>query len=185
MVSNPLAGSAPRGAGEVEDRLLGEALLASHKDRLEHALVVEDIAARLEPFASHIEVPAEPTLRRMAAVQHLSSEIHCRLEGEHSAFRLIEELHPTPAVGGTPRAEALTFIDKTEGIDRGWYSGGIGWVDAAGDAEIALALRCALARGQEARLYAGAGVVAESDPDEELVETRLKLRPMLELLAAT
>ena len=184
FVSNPLAGSAARGEGEVEDRILGESLLASGKDRMEHELVVDDVVRRLRPFAASVDVPADPTLRRVATVQHLSTEIRGTfLPGTH-LLSVLGELHPTPAVGGTPRLEAVGLIDKSEEIDRGWYTGGIGWVRPGGDGLVALALRCGLLRGSTAHIYAGAGIVADSDPDAELVETRLKLRPLLELLAS-
>ncbi len=183
--SNPLAGSARRGEGDVEDREIGRALMASDKDRLEHAIVVDDVAARLGAYTSDLTVPAEPSLRRMATVQHLSSKIEGRLSGPTHLFDLVAALHPTPAVGGTPREEAVRFIEKAEGIDRGWYTGGVGWVDGAGDGEVAIGLRCGLLGSDRAVVYAGAGIVADSDPDAELVETRLKFRPLLELLAAT
>ena len=183
--SNPLAGSARRGEGDVEDRAIGRALMASDKDRVEHAIVVEDVAARLGPYTSHLAVPAEPSLRRMATVQHLSSSIEGRLSGPTHLLDLVGALHPTPAVGGTPREEAVRFIEKVEGIDRGWYTGGVGWVDGSGDGAVAIGLRCGLLGPDRAVVYAGAGIVADSDPDAELVETRLKFRPLLELLAAT
>lgn len=183
--TNPLAGSAPRGEGEAEDLALGNGLLASVKDRTEHAFVVDDIGDRLRPLAANLEVPAEPELRRMASVQHLSTELHGRLTRRVHLLDLVEILHPTPAVGGTPRPDAEAFIDKTEAIDRGWYTGGVGWFDAVGDGVVTLALRCGLVRGATAHIYAGAGIVGDSDPDAEVAETRLKLRPLLELLAAT
>ncbi len=182
---NPLAGSAARGEGEEEDRRLAEGLMTSAKDRHEHALVVDDIAMRLRPLTVTLVVPVQPALRRVATVQHLSSEIVGRLGGPTSPFDLLEVLHPTPAVGGTPRDAAGAFIDKVEDLDRGWYSGGMGWLTPRGDCRLALSLRCGLVRGETAWLYAGAGIVADSDPDAELVETRLKFRPLLELLAAT
>lgn len=182
---NPFAGTARRGEGEADDRALGEALMHSAKDREEHALVVEDIAARLGPIVADLQIPSNPSLRRMATVQHLSTEIVGRTDGAMSALDLVAVMHPTPAVGGTPRAESLAFVDKVEGIDRGWYTGGIGWMTAAGDATFAIPLRCALLRRQIAHLYAGAGIVAESHPEAELDETRLKFRPMLSLLTAT
>ena len=98
---------------------------------------------------------------------------------------LVGALHPTPAVGGTPRYPALALIENAEPFDRGWYTGGVGWVDGTGDGEFAIGLRCGLLEGANAHVFAGAGIVAESDPDAELLETRLKFRPMLELLAAT
>ena len=106
-------------------------------------------------------------------------------ERPRSVLELADLLHPTPAVGGTPREDALAFLDKMESIDRGWYAGGLGWVGPSGDGEIALTLRCGLIRGNTATLYAGNGIVGASDPDEELFETRLKFRPMLDLLSAT
>ncbi len=102
-----------------------------------------------------------------------------------TVLELAGELHPTPAVGGTPRGDALAFIEKIETYDRGWYTGGVGWCDPTGDGEVAVALRCALVRAGAAHLYAGAGIVADSDPEAELVETRLKLRPLLDLLAVS
>ena len=182
---NPLAGTARRGEGEADDRAVGEALMHSPKDREEHALVVQDIAARLGPVAIDLEIPAGPSLRRMATVQHLSTEIVARVDRSTPALELVDLLHPTPAVGGTPRETAVAFVEKIEGIDRGWYAGGIGWLTADGDATFAIPLRCALIRGRTALLYAGAGIVADSKPEAELDETRLKFRPMLSLLTAT
>lgn len=182
---NPLAGSAPRGEGEADDRAIGEALMHSAKDRQEHALVVDDVAARLVPLLRDLQIPAQPSLRRMATVQHLSSEIVGTVEPSVHPMQLVDVLHPTPAVGGTPRAAALAFVDKFERMDRGWYTGGIGWLTADGDATLAIPLRCALIRGRVSHLYAGAGIVADSRPGAELEETRLKFRPMLSLLTAT
>ena len=183
--SNPLAGSAPRGEGDEDDRALAEALMRSPKDRIEHRLVVDDVVSRLQPFVDRVVVPDNPSLKRMATVQHLSTPVHGSLTAATHVLDLVDALHPTPAVGGTPRGQAISFIDKLEGFDRGWYAGGVGWVDGSGDGEFAIALRCGLIEGAEAHIFAGAGIVAESDPDAELLETRLKLRPLLELLAAT
>lgn len=183
--ANPLAGSAARGFDDQEDIRLGHALAASRKDQREHVYVVEDIRARLEPLSAELTVPAEPVLRKFPTVQHLSTEISGVLAEPRSVVELADVLHPTPAVGGTPRDDSLLFLDKIEEIDRGWYAGGIGWCDPTGDGEVAVALRCGLLRGTTAYLYAGAGIVADSDPDEELFETRLKFRPMLDLLSAT
>lgn len=181
---NPLAGSARRGEGR-NDAAVGKMLLQSAKDRAEHALVVDDLVTRLEPLTAELSYPQEPSLRRMATVQHLSTEISGTLAAGVSPLGVLGSIHPTPAVGGTPRAEALSFIEKEEGIDRGWYAGGVGWIDPGGSARVALALRCGLVTGDTARLYAGNGIVADSDPQAELIETRLKFRPMLNLLAAT
>ena len=180
--SQPLAGSAPRGEGEDEDRSLGEQLMASEKDRREHAVVVEDIVARLEPITARLTAPSTPNLLKMANVQHLASEVVGVLASPRSVIEVAGDLHPTPAVAGLPRDEALAFINKSESIDRGWYSGGVGWTDPSGQGQIAVALRCALVRGDTAHLYAGAGIVAGSLPERELEETRLKFRPLLNLL---
>lgn len=182
--ANPLAGSAARGADDQEDIRLGHALAASGKDRREHRFVVDDMQARLEPLTTTLSVPA-PVLRKFPTVQHLSTEIQGTLAASRSVIELADVLHPTPAVGGTPRDDSLVFLDKIEEIDRGWYAGGIGFSDPGGDGEVAIALRCGLLRGTTAYLYAGAGIVADSNPDEELFETRLKFRPMLDLLSAT
>ena len=181
---NPLAGSARRGKG-ADDMAVGRELLASAKDRAEHALVVDDLVDRLSGLTIALDYSAEPSLRRMATVQHLSTEIGGTLRDDVSTFDVLRSIHPTPAVGGTPRSEALAFIDKVEGIDRGWYAGGVGWVAPGGGARVALALRCALISGATSRLYAGNGIVADSDPAAELIETRLKFQPMLNLLAVT
>ena len=179
---SPLAGSGPRGVDADEDRKFGDALLASAKDRLEHSIVVEDAVRRLKPLSSGITHPSDPVLQRFATVQHLATPITGTTD--RRVLDLAGALHPTAAVGGSPRAEALAFINKQEGINRGWYSGGIGWVEPGGDGELAIALRCALVRGDHAIIYAGNGIVEGSDPEDELTETRLKLRPMLDLLTA-
>ncbi|MDH3606489.1 MAG: isochorismate synthase [Acidimicrobiia bacterium] len=185
IVSNPLAGSAARGSDDQEDAQLGHGLTASHKDQSEHTLVVEDIRSRLEPITAELTVPPHPVLRKFPTVQHLSTEVTGQLATPYSVIELADILHPTPAVGGTPRDDSLLYLEKIEEIDRGWYAGGVGWCDTDGDGELALSLRCGLLRGTTAYLYAGAGIVADSDPDEELFETRLKFRPMLDLLSAT
>ena len=181
---NPLAGSARRGKGE-DDAAVGNHLLSSGKNRAEHAIVVDDLVARLGELTTQLDHSSAPSLRRMATVQHLSTDVRGVLADDVSTFDVLASIHPTPAVGGMPRAEALAFIDKAEGIDRGWYSGGVGWLDPAGGAQVALALRCALLNGRTSRLYAGNGIVAASDPAAELEETRLKFQPLLKLLAAT
>lgn len=185
VTSNPLAGSARRGEGEAEDRFLADKLMGSQKDRIEHRYVVEDVATRLEPFAEALDVPDQPSLRRMATVQHLSTQISGTTHTGTHVLDLVDALHPTPAVGGTSRVAAQAFINEAEGFDRGWYSGGVGWLDGRGDGEFAISLRCGLLEGTRAHVFAGAGIVEDSRPELELNETRLKLRPMLELLAAT
>ena len=185
VACHPHAGSAPRGATDEEDQELGQALIDSAKDNNEHRLVVEDVLRRLKTRVTSVQPAAAPALHKTATVQHLATMVTGRLAVDHHVLDLAGDLHPTPAVGGTPRSEALAFIDKAEGLDRGWYSGGIGWVSPSGDGVIAVAVRCGLLRGEEAYLYAGNGIVARSDPEAELAETRLKFRPLLNLLAAT
>ena len=178
----PLAGSAARGADAEEDRRLGDDLLGSAKNRQEHDFVVADAMQRLRPLTTTLERSPTPVLHRFATVQHLATSIQGTTDTR--LLVLADALHPTPAVAGTPRTEALAFIEKMEGIDRGWYSGGIGWADASGTGELALGLRSAVIRGAQAIAYAGNGIVADSDPAAELEETRLKLRPMVEALGS-
>lgn len=179
--TRPLAGSARRGDDPLEDRRIGDELLSSDKDLEEHRLVVEDVVERIRPLVASIDRPGHPTLERFSTVQHLATPIAGATDAR--LLELAQALHPTPAVAGSPRAEALAFINKVEGIDRGWYAGAVGWADRSGDGELALALRCALVRDGAATLFAGNGIVGASDPASEVQETRLKLRPMLDLLA--
>jgi isochorismate synthase len=183
--SNPLAGSAARGEGEDDDLALGQALLASPKDQQEHRLVVDDMAQRLSGIVHDLTVPDHPVLKKMATVQHLSTLLEGRIEPGTGVFDVIDAVHPTPAVGGVPRDAAVAYIAANEPLDRGWYTGGIGWVTPSGGGEIAIGLRCGLVNTTTTTLFAGAGIVRESDPGAEVRETRLKLRPLLELVAST
>jgi menaquinone-specific isochorismate synthase len=183
--ANPLAGSAPRGEGSDEDDLIGSTLLSSEKDRREHELVVTDMTERLAPIMADVSASGEPSLKKMASVQHLSSEIRGTVLPGVGLLDTIDAVHPTPAVGGVPRQAALDLIGSTEDIDRGWYTGGLGWIDANGDGAVAIGLRCGLIRGTTTHLFAGAGIVEGSKPDLELEETRLKFAPLLRLLTAS
>ena len=183
--SNPLAGSIRRGEGKKEDRLLGESLMSSAKDNEEHRLVVDDLVERLAPLTSALDLPSGPVLKKMASVQHLSTEISGVLHDGYGVMDVVDAVHPTPAVGGVGREDAVAFIRQSEQIDRGWYTGGIGWMNGAGDGAIAIGLRCGLVREGRTQLFAGAGIVADSQPDAELGETRLKLRPLLDVLATS
>ena len=185
FTSNPLAGSAARGEGESEDEAIGLALLNSAKDQEEHRLVVEDMGERLAPLVRDLSVPELPVLRKMATVQHLSTTISGTVEDGTGVLDVVDAVHPTPAVGGVPRADAVDYIAANESLDRGWYTGGVGWMSPAGDGEIAIGLRCGLVNGARTTLFAGAGIVADSVPGDEVLETRLKLRPLLELVAST
>ncbi len=181
--SNPLAGSAPRSGDPAEDRANAEALSGSAKDREEHEIVVEAVADTLRPFCTRLTWDPEPVLRETPNVWHLSTGFHGVLtDAAPSALDLVAALHPTPAVGGTPRDAALDAISDLEPFDRGRYAGPVGWMDANGDGEWAIALRCAELRGDRAVLYAGAGIVAASDPDDEVDETERKFRAFLDAL---
>lgn len=176
-----LAGSAGRGRTSSQDAHACRALLASAKERSEHEVVVEALRAALAPFCDELSRPGPPRALSLPLVQHLETPLRGRLATGESA-RLLEiaaRLHPSPAVLGAPRAAAERWLAKHEALARGWYSGAIGAVDTRGDGELFVALRCALLRGDEARLFAGAGIVGGSRPDPELRETRLKLRAVL------
>ncbi len=183
--SNPLAGSARRGEGEDEDDAIGIALLTSSKDRNEHQLVVDDMRERLSGIVDDLTIPDIPALKRMATVQHLSTLITGTVPVGTSVLDAVAALHPTPAVAGVPTVRAVDYIREHEHLDRGWYTGGIGWMAPTGDGAVAIALRCGLVSDSTTHLFAGAGIVADSDPAAELLETRLKLRPLLELVAST
>jgi isochorismate synthase len=181
--SNPLAGSAARSGDADEDRANADALARSDKDREEHAIVVEAVAQTLGGFCAELRWDPEPVLRETPNVWHLSTRFRGVLrEPAPSALELVAELHPTPAVAGTPTEDALDLISELERFDRGRYAGPIGWVDANGDGEWAIALRCAELRGDRAILYAGAGIVAGSRPELELDETERKFRAFLDSL---
>ncbi|MCW2700064.1 MAG: entC [Blastococcus sp.] len=174
-----LAGTAPRGAG-AEDQRLAAALVSSTKDRAEHALAVDSFVRALDPYCLDLDTPAEPALLTLANVRHLASDVHGTQRrggrrGGADLLELIDAVHPTAAVCGTPTADAAAVIAELEGMDRGRYAGPVGWLDARGDGEFGLALRCAELTGpQEARLFAGCGIVAGSDPAAELAETQAK-----------
>jgi menaquinone-specific isochorismate synthase len=177
-----LAGSTRRGSSSEEDDLLAQTLMDSPKERHEHALVVEAIRSRLAPLVDELAIEEQPGLWRLSNIQHLRTHALGVLHDEIDILDVIEALHPTPALGGTPRGEALALIEELEPTSRGWYASPVGWMDANGDGEFAVAIRSAVTAGAEARLYAGAGIVADSDPQREWDETALKLRPMLEAL---
>ncbi|CAN5809784.1 chorismate-binding protein [soil metagenome] len=180
--SVPLAGSTRRGSSPGEDAALGRRLQESHKNRAEHALAVETVVDKLSPWCSEFFREPEPALLLLANLQHLSTKIQGKLAGSPTALILAGALHPTAAVCGVPEKGALQMIRELEHLDRGRYSGPIGWFNHRGDGEWAIALRCARIKGRTAELYAGAGIVAESDPVDELEETTLKLLAVLDTL---
>ena len=179
-----LAGSARRGDTPEEDRRIGDALLASGKDRIEHEAVVRAIRERLGPLTEDLVAPNQPELRRLRNIQHLSTEISARVRPGTGLLDLVQRLHPTPAVCGWPADRARAVITEHETFDRGWYAGPIGWMDAAGDGEFAVALRSAVVSGSRAWLFAGNGIMGDSIPESELSEVQLKFRPLSEALGA-
>ena len=178
-----LAGSTRRSPDPALDEHLGEQLLRNEAARSEHAIVARRIECMLRPRAIWVATAPEPALVRIANIQHLASPIRAQLAEPMEALELVAVMHPTPAVGGEPLEQVAPLIPALEGLDRGWYTGPVGWTDASGDGEFCVALRCALLRGPLARCYAGNGIVRDSDPAGELAETEIKLAALLPLLA--
>ncbi len=178
-----LAGSTRRSADPSVDDHLGEQLLRSTKDRGEHEIVVRRIQRALRGHSVWVEAAPEPGLVKVANIQHLATPIHAQLSEPRSAVELAGLLHPTPAVGGEPRDAALEAIRDLEELDRGWYAAPVGWMDATEDGEFCVGIRSALLRDRRAHLFAGNGIVADSDPAAELAETEVKLDALLPLLA--
>lgn len=177
-----LAGSIGRGQDAAGDDNLAARILADPKERHEHAVVVEALEQGLAPFCTSLEAPREPEVVRLPNIQHLRTPMRGALRCNQSALTVAAALHPTPAVGGWPRADALAAITRIEGMDRGWYAGPIGRVDLDGEGEFAVGLRAALIGGAQARLYAGAGIVDGSNPMREWLETETKFRPLREAI---
>ena len=178
-----LAGSTRRSADPAVDDHLGEQMLHSDKVREEHGIVARRIARALRPHSVWVEAGEEPTVVRVANIQHLATPIQAQLADSRSAIELAGLLHPTPAVGGEPREAAVPLIERLEGLDRGWYAGPVGWMDAAEDGEFCVALRSGLLRDRTAHLYAGCGIVAGSEPAAELAEAEIKLEALLPLVS--
>lgn len=169
-----LAGSLRRGQTLVEDQQLGGELMRSQKNRAEHQFVIKEIERSLAQLVVDFNASEKPELMALNNVQHLLTPIFAKLKEPGQILRVIQALHPTPAVGGLPRKEAISFIARHEDYARGWYSGPVGWLDSAGNGLFAVALRSGLSLGREARIFAGAGIVAESDPEKEWLETQWK-----------
>ncbi|MFL6129863.1 MAG: isochorismate synthase MenF [Mycobacteriales bacterium] len=158
------------------DAGLARQLLASPKDRSEHRYGVRSLTEALAPFCSWLEVPAEPSVLQLANVTHLVTELRGRLAADTPLLELAGRVHPTAAAGGWPTAAATRLIGELEGIDRGGYLGPVGWLDGRGNGELGVALRCAQVAGTTARLFAGGGIVAGSDPDTEAAEVAAKFQ---------
>jgi len=181
--ATPLAGSAPRHGDPLDDRAAARALFDSPKEREEHAAVVDAVAETLGEVCEQLRFPKEPELLGTANVWHLATPFTGRVRDDvRSVLDLVARLNPTPAVCGSPRGTARATLAELEPIDRGLYAGPVGWVDASGDGDWAIALRCAEIMGSSARLFAGAGIVADSVPELELDETERKFRALLDSL---
>ncbi len=179
VVSRPMAGTVAQGGSPGDDRRLVAAMASSAKEQAEHRLVVDDVRAKLNLLGDSRPETSGPDVVRLSTVAHLATTVRCRLgDPATSALEVAALLHPTPAVAGVPEAAALAAIAELEGFDRGLYAGPVGWVDARGDGDWAVALRSATLDGTRARLVAGAGIVAGSDPDGEWDETEAKLAAM-------
>jgi menaquinone-specific isochorismate synthase len=183
--SHPLAGTAPRSGDPANDARIAAALVASTKNQVEHRAVIEMVHDTLLPWCSYLDWEPEPSIVAVANVQHLGSRVEGRLSDPRpNVLELVRALCPTPALGGAPRDEALRLIGEVEGFDRGRYGGAVGWLDADGNGTWAVAIRCAELSADRcsARLVAGGGIVADSDPLDELAETQAKFQAMLSAL---
>jgi len=177
-----MASSTRRGATSGEDRLLGERLMSSPKERHEHDVVVQSIKRRLGPLVQQLHCADEPHIVRFSNIQHLRTKVRARLKPQRGLFEVLQALHPTPAMGGTPRQVALDVIERYEPFQRGWYASPVGWIDQEGNGTFAVAIRSAVSAGREVQLFAGAGIVTDSNPEKEWAEVQLKFRPIVEAL---
>jgi menaquinone-specific isochorismate synthase len=182
VFSTCLAGSIPRGKTEEEDEVLGEQLLHDQKNLIEHGFVVEMIKEALEESCEELILPDKPQLMKIRDIQHLYTPVIGKCHKDTSLLLLVERLHPTPALGGLPKKDAVEKIRQVEELDRGFYAAPLGWVDYNRNGEFAVSIRSALIQGKEASLFAGCGVVADSNSESEYLETGLKFRPMLRAL---
>ena len=181
-LAQPMAGSVARGSTDADDERLARDLVESVKDVNEHRVAARFVADAMRPFSSKV-VARGPEVVRFTNIQHLATSIEADLsQPAADALTLAAALHPTPAVGGWPREAADVLIDELEGMDRGWYAGAVGWIDGRGDGELAVALRCGLLWEDGARLFAGVGVMPDSDAARELEETELKFKALLTAL---
>lgn len=188
VTSRVLAGTIRRTGDDHRDLALAASLARSSKDLEEHEYAVESVSESLEPFCSSINRPEVPFVLHLANVMHLATDVTGVLADSmavRDAFSLLQALHPSAAVCGTPRSSARALINEIEGMKRGRYAGPVGWIDARGDGEFGIALRCAQVEGKQARLFAGCGIVAGSDPESEYAESQAKLVPMRSAIEAT
>ncbi|WP_400242910.1 isochorismate synthase MenF [Niallia sp. JL1B1071] len=182
VFSTCLAGSISRGNNKEEDNALAEELLTDSKNREEHNYVVKMIKNAMQEVCTSVEMPANPQIMKMRDIQHLYTPVSGKVKETESLISLIRLLHPTPALGGFPRDVALEVIREVEGLDRGLYGAPIGWLDYEGNGEFAVSIRSGLLHGNSATIFAGCGIVADSDPELEYIETAIKFKPMLTAL---
>lgn len=181
--AHPLAGTMPRASDPAEDARMAASLLSSEKNQIEHGITIDWLLDSLLPFCSYVDAEPEPSIVTLANVHHLGTRVEGRLSAPSaSVLELVAALHPTPAVGGDPQGEALAVISEVEGFDRGRYAGPTGWVDSQGNGVFAVSVRSATVNSTTVRICAGVGVVADSDPEAELAETRAKFQAMLSAL---
>jgi menaquinone-specific isochorismate synthase len=181
-IVDALAGSAPRGKTPTEDAEFANLLLSSEKERREHHAVLEFITDRLQKLGLNPQAAQVPQILPLANIQHIWTPVQAVVTQKVSPLQIISLLHPTPAVAGTPTQIACQYIRQFEPFERGLYAAPLGWINHQGDAEFIVGIRSALIEGDRAKLYAGAGIVAGSDPDQEFAEIQLKLQPLLKAL---
>ena len=182
VLSTCLAGSIKRGRTAKEDRQLGEQLLNDDKNLIEHNIVVKMIKDSLKHCCYDLDVPEAPALLKTKNIQHLYTPVKGFMKAGNSLLSMVERLHPTPALGGFPKESAIDKIRELEPMHRGWYAAPIGWFDHEDNGEFVVAIRSGLIEGNKAALFAGCGIVEESDPKSEYFETKIKLKPMLSAL---
>ncbi len=182
ILTEGLAGSISRGKTASEDVMLENNLLGSSKELHEHEIVLSAIEQQLAPFSVSIKHPKHPTVKKLSNVQHLYTPITATVREGVSRTEVLKNLHPTPAVGGYPRTEAVKFIQQHEDFDRGWYAAPVGWINTSGNGEFAVAIRSGLIMENQVRFFAGCGIVQDSDPQKEWEETNMKFIPMLTAL---
>jgi menaquinone-specific isochorismate synthase len=184
VTSRVLAGTIRRTGDDAHDLALAATLARSSKDLEEHEFAVRSVADALAPYCTSMNVPESPFVLHLPNVMHLATDVTGVLRGDASSLGLASALHPSAAVGGTPTAEAVALIAELEQMDRGRYAGPVGWMDADGDGEWGIALRAAEYEGNRVRLFAGCGIVAESDPESELAEAAAKFVPVRDALSS-
>ena len=182
VLSSCLAGSIPRGKTVEEDQALSKILLGDQKNRHEHQVVVQMIKEALQHFCQHVTVVQEPIILKTAQIQHLYTPVKGKIKPSVSLLNLVQALHPTPALGGYPQEKAVNYIKTYEPFERGWYASPIGWLDHHNNGEFIVGIRSGLIKGRKAYLYAGCGIVEDSDPLAEYEETNIKFKPMLSAL---